>query len=51
MTSAHIYFSLIGISETWITDNTSNLYDISGYKFRNVNRKNKVLVGGGVGMY
>ena len=47
--SLKINFSLIGISETWITDNTANLYDISGYKFINVNRKNKV--GGGVGMY
>ena len=47
--SLKINFSLIGISETWLTDNSANLYDISGYKFLNVNRKNKV--GGGVGLY
>ena len=44
-----INFSLIGISETWITDNSTNLYDISGYKFLNINRKNKI--GGVVGLY
>ena len=46
LVSLKINFSLIGISETGITDNSTILYDISGHKFLNVNRKNKI--GGGV---
>ena len=39
-------FSVIGLSETWLTDETSDLYSINGYSFEPVCRKNKS--GGGV---
>ena len=42
-------FSAIGISETWLTDTTQDLVNISGYKFLSNHRTKKV--GGGVGLY
>ena len=47
--SLKIDFSIIGLTETWLTDNYANIFDIPGYKFIMANRKNKN--GGGVGMY
>ena len=41
-------FSAIGISETWLTDTTQDLVNISGYKFLSNHRTKKV--GGGVGL-
>ena len=42
-------FSVIGISETWLTDCTVELVNISGYNFISNHRKSKT--GGGVGFY
>ena len=42
-------FSVIGISETWLTDSTAELVDITGYSFISNHRKSKT--GGGVGIY
>ena len=49
MKSLKIDFSIIGLTETWLTDNYANIFDIPGYKFIMANRKNKN--GGVVGMY
>ena len=42
-------FSVIGISETWMTDCTAELVNITGYNFVSNHRKSKT--GGGVGIY
>ena len=42
-------FSVIGISETWLTDCTAELVNITGYSFISNHRKSKT--GGGVGIY
>ena len=42
-------FSVIGISETWLTDCTAELVNITGYNFVSNHRKSKT--GGGVGIY
>ena len=42
-------FSVIGISETWLNDATSELVNITGYNFASNHRKSKT--GGGVGIY
>jgi hypothetical protein len=42
-------FSVIGITETWLNDQTYDLVDISGYKFVSNHRTTKP--GGGVGLY
>ena len=42
-------FSEIGISETWLTDCTAELVNITGYNFVSNHRKSKT--GGGVGIY
>ena len=42
-------FSVIGISETWLTDCTAELVNITGYNFVSNYRKSKT--GGGVGIY
>ena len=39
-------FSIIGVSETWLNDETSDLVNFSGYNFISNHRLNKV--GGGV---
>ena len=42
-------FSVLGVSETWLTDSTSELVNITGYNFVSNHRKSKV--DGGVGIY
>ena len=42
-------FSLIGISETWLQDNTCDLFHIDGYNFFEIHRTTKT--GGGVGLF
>ena len=42
-------FSVIGISETWLTDCTAELVNITGHNFVSNHRKSKT--GGGVGIY
>ena len=42
-------FSVIGFSETWLTDCTVELVNITGYNFISNHRKSKT--GGGVGFY
>ena len=42
-------FSVIGISETWLTDCTAELVNITGYNFVSNHRKSKT--GGGRGIY
>ena len=42
-------FSLIGVSETWLNDLTSDLVNMSGYSFVSNHQKSKT--GGGVGLY
>ena len=42
-------FSVIGVSETWLTHCTAELADITGYNFVSNHRKSKT--GGGVGIY
>ena len=42
-------FSVLGVSETWLTDSTSELVNITGYNFVSNHRKSKI--GGGVGIY
>ena len=42
-------FSVLGVSETWVTDSTSELVSITGYNFVSNHRKSKT--GGGVGIY
>ena len=39
--SLKLNFSVIGLTETWLTDNCANLYGISGYKLLTLNRKSK----------
>ena len=41
-------FSVIGLSETWLTNETSDLYTIEGYTFESVCRQNRS--GGGVAL-
>ena len=42
-------FSIKGVSETWLTDATADLYNIDGYTLVEMHRMGKV--GGGVGMF
>ena len=42
-------FSVIGMSETWLTHCTAELANITGYNFVSNHRKSKT--GGGVGIY
>ena len=42
-------FSLIGISETWLQDNTCDLFHLDGYDFFETHRTTKT--GGGVGLF
>ena len=42
-------FSLIGVSETWLNNLTSDLVNMSGCSFVSNHRKSKT--GGGVGLY
>ena len=42
-------FSVLGVSETWLTDSTSEIVNITGYNFVSNHRKSKI--GGGVGIY
>lgn len=41
-------FSVIGVLETWLTDCTAELVNITGYNFVSNHRKSKT--GGGVGI-
>ena len=45
----HKQFSVIGVVETWLKDETTEFVNISGYKFVSNHRKNKI--GGGTGLY
>ena len=45
----NIPFSVIGVSETWLTHCTADLANITGYNFVSNHRKSKT--GGGVGIY
>jgi hypothetical protein len=45
----HKSFSIIGVSETWLNDETSDLVNFSGYNFISNHRLSKV--GGRVGLY
>ena len=49
LTSLKYYFSIIGLTESWLTENCTNMYNIHNYKLLTASRKNKS--GGGVGMY
>ena len=42
-------FSVLGVSETWLTESTSDLVNIAGYNFVSSHRKSKA--GSGVGIY
>ena len=42
-------FSVLGVSETWLTDSTSELVNIIGYNFISNHRKSNI--GGIVGIY
>ena len=42
-------FSLIGVTETWLNDQTSDTVNIPGYYFISNHRKHKTV--GGVGIY
>ena len=42
-------FSVIGISETWLNDHTSDQVNITGYNFISNHRTSKI--GGGIGLY
>ena len=42
-------FSLIGLSETWLQNQTCDLYDLEGYEFVETHRTTKS--GGGVGVF
>ena len=42
-------FSVLGVSETWLTNSTAELVNITGYNFVSNHRKSKI--GGGVGIY
>ena len=45
----NMLFSVIGVSETWLTDCTAELVNITGYNF--VSNRCKSKTGGGVGIY
>ena len=45
----NIDFSIIGVTETWISDVTCNLYSLEGYELLEKHRLNKM--GGGVGFF
>ena len=45
----HKPYFVIGVSETWLNDATSELVNIIGYSFVSKHRKSKP--GGGVGIY
>lgn len=49
LASLHLTFSIIGLTETWLTDGCDDIYDISTHSLITKNRKNKT--GGGVGIY
>ena len=49
LNNIHKPFSVIGVSETWLNDTTSELVNIIGYSFVSDHRKSKS--GGGVGIY
>ena len=42
-------FSVIGVTETWLNDLTSDLVNMPGYSFVSNHRKSKI--GGGIGLY
>ena len=42
-------WTCIGITETWLTENNHDLYNLNGYRFINRHRTNKS--GGGVGLF
>ena len=44
-----VKFNVIGLSETWFSDSTVDLYNIPGYNCSHVYRKNRR--GGGVSVY
>ena len=44
-----LFLAVLGMSETWLTDSTSELVSITGYNFVSNHRKSKT--GGGVGIY
>ena len=43
------FFSVIGLTETWLTDNTASLFNLPGYHLINNDRYNRS--GGGVAFY
>ena len=45
----HKQFSVIGVVETWLKDQTTEFVNISGYKFVSNHRKHKI--GGRIGLY
>ena len=45
----HQQFSVIGVVETWLKDETTEFVNISGYKFVSNHCKNRI--GGGTGLY
>ena len=47
--NSNMPFSVIGVSETWLTHCTADLANIKGYNFVSNHRKSKT--GGGVGIY
>lgn len=49
LTSLKHNFSIMGLTETWLTEDCANMYNIRDYKLITANRKNRS--GGGVGMY
>lgn len=49
LASLKITFFILGLTETWLTENYANMFNISCYNLLTANRKNKS--GGGVGMY
>jgi hypothetical protein len=46
---AETNFDIVAVTETWLTDQNDQLYQIPGYNFVNIHRTGKV--GGGVGIY
>ena len=44
-----IKFTILGVTETWLTDINSNLYNLQNYSFIEKHRTNRS--GGGVGIY
>ena len=47
--SLNVEFTVIGLSETWISDSNVGLYGIEGYSMEEVHRSNRT--GGGVSIY